>query len=62
MKQPSEPAKKTADAVIKDTPRATRRQFLSGEKTRLVLECLRGQDSIAELCRREGIAVSMYGR
>ena len=60
MKQPSGPAKKPADAVIKDIRRATRRQFSSEEKIRVVLEGLRGEDSIAELCRREGIAASMY--
>ncbi len=60
MKQTSGPAKKPAEAVIKDIRRATRRQFSSEEKIRVVLEGLRGEDSIAELCRREGIASSMY--
>ena len=60
MKQPSGPARKPAEAVIKDIRRATRRQFSSEEKIRIVLEGLRGEDSIAELCRREGIASSMY--
>jgi transposase len=60
MKQTSGPAKKPADTVIKDIRRATRRQFSSEEKIRVVLEGLRGEDSIAELCRREGIAASMY--
>jgi transposase len=46
--------------VIKDIRRATRRQFSAEEKIRIVLEGLRGEDSIAELCRREGIASSMY--
>ena len=46
--------------MIKDIRRATRRQFSSEEKIRIVLEGLRGEDSIAELCRREGIASSMY--
>jgi transposase len=62
MKQTSGPAKKPAEAVIKDIRRATRRQFFSEEKIRVVLEGLRGEDSIAELCRREGIAASMYYR
>jgi transposase-like protein len=60
MKQTSGPAKKPAEAVIKDIRRATRRQFSSEEKIRVVLEGLRGEDSIAELCRREGIAASIY--
>src|SRR6476661_5978111 len=54
------PIAKPAEAVIKDIRRATRRQFSSEEKIRIVLEGLRGEDSIAELCRREGIASSMY--
>ncbi|WP_236960848.1 IS3 family transposase [Methylobacterium durans] len=60
MKQTSGLARKPADAVIKDIRRATRRQFSAEEKIRIVLEGLRGEDSIAELCRREGIASSMY--
>jgi transposase len=60
MKQTSGPAKQPADAVLKDIRRATRRQFSSEEKIRIVLEGLRGEESIAELCRRERIASSMY--
>ena len=60
MKQTSGPARKPAEAVIKDIRRATRRQFSAEEKIRIVLEGLRGEDSIAELCRRAGIATSMY--
>ncbi|GJE37820.1 transposase [Methylobacterium persicinum] len=60
MKQTSGPARKPAEAVIKDIRRATRRQFSAEDKIRIVLEGLRGEDSIAELCRREGIASSMY--
>src|SRR3954470_13332285 len=60
MKQTSGPAKQPADAVVKDIRRATRRQFSAEEKIRIVLEGLRGEESIAELCRRERIASSMY--
>jgi transposase-like protein len=60
MKQTSGPAKQPADAVVNDIRRATRRQFSAEEKIRIVLEGLRGEESIAELCRREGIASSMY--
>ena len=60
MKQTSGPAKRPADEVVKDIRRATRRQFSAEEKIRIVLEGLRGEESIAELCRREGIASSMY--
>ena len=61
MKQTSGPTKKApAEAALRDIRRATRRQFSAEEKIRIVLEGLRGEDSIAELCRREGIATSMY--
>jgi len=53
-------AKKPAEAVVKDIRRATRRHFSAEDKIRLVLEGLRGDDSIAELCRREGIAQGVY--
>jgi transposase-like protein len=46
--------------VVRDIRRATRKQHSSEEKIRIVLEGLRGEDSIAALCRREGIAESLY--
>ena len=60
MKQTSGPAKPPAQAALKEIRRATLRQFTAEEKIRIVLEGLRGENSIAELCRREGIASSMY--
>src|SRR6187397_1758319 len=60
MKQKSGPVKQPAEEVVRDLRRATRRQFSAEEKIRIVLEGLRGEESIAELCRREGIASSMY--
>ena len=60
MKQTSGPAKEPAETIIKNIRRATRRHFSAEEKIRIVLEGLRGEDSIAELCRREGITSSMY--
>ena len=60
MKQTSGPAKAPADAVVKDIRRATRKHYSAEDKIRIVLEGLRGEDSIAELCRREGITTSMY--
>ena len=45
---------------MRDIPRATRKQYAAEEKIRIVLDGLRGEASIAELCRREGIAESMY--
>ena len=46
--------------MLKDIRRATRRHFSAEDKIRIVLDGLRGDDSIAELCRREGIAQSLY--
>ena len=60
MRRKSGPEKPPAEQVIKDIRRATRRHFSAEDKIRIVLEGLRGEDSIAELCRREGIASSMY--
>ena len=53
-------AKAPAEQVVKDIRRQTRRHFSAEDKIRLVLEGLRGDDSIAELCRKEGIAQSLY--
>ncbi len=47
--------KRSAEKTVRDIRRATRRQYSAEEKIRIVLEGLRGEDSIAELCRREGI-------
>jgi len=52
--------KAPAEAVVKDIRRATRRHFSAEDKIRIVLDGLRGDDSIAELCRKEGIAQSLY--
>ena len=60
MRRKSGPAKGPAEKVVKDIRRVTRRQFSAEEKIRIVLEGLRGEDSIAELCRREGIVQMGY--
>ena len=52
--------KAPAGRVLKDIRRATRKHYSAEDKIRIVLDGLRGEDSIAELCRREGIAQSMY--
>ena len=62
MRQKSGPGKKPAEQVVKEIRRATRRQFSTEEKIRIVLTGLRGEDSIAELCRREGIVQNLYYR
>jgi transposase len=60
MRQRSGTRKAPAEKVIKDIRRATRRQYSAEEKIRVVLDGLRGEESIAALCRREGIAESLY--
>ncbi|MBD9529547.1 IS3 family transposase [Paracoccus sp. PAR01] len=52
--------KAAADRAVRDIRRATRKVHSAEEKIRIVLAGLRGEDSIAELCRREGIAQSVY--
>jgi transposase len=49
-----------AKEVVSQIKRATRRKFSADEKIRIVLEGLRGETPISELCRREGIAASIY--
>src|SRR5205823_14761894 len=62
MGQKSGPVKEPAEQLVKEIRRATRRQFSAEEKIRIVLTGLRGEDSIAELCRREGIVENLYYR
>jgi len=50
------------EKTIRDIRRATRRQYSAEEKIRIVLDGLRGEDSFAELCRREGINQNLYYR
>jgi len=55
-------AKKTesAESTVRNIRRNTRKKYGAEEKIRVVLEGLRGESTIAELCRREGIAQSLY--
>jgi transposase len=62
MRQKSIAVRDPAERVVKDIRRATRRHFTAEDKIRIVLEGLRGEDSIAELCRREGIVQNLYYR
>ena len=62
MRQKSGPVKESAEKVVKDIRRATRRHFSAEDKIRIVVEGLRGEDSIVELCRREGIVQNLYYR
>jgi transposase len=60
MGQKFGPVKEPAEQIVKEIPRATRREFSAEEKIRIVLSALRGEDSIAKLCRREGIVQNLY--
>src|SRR6478735_6553656 len=60
MRQKSAAGKGSSDQVVREIRRATRKQYSAEEKIRIVLDGLRGEYSIAELCRREGIVESQY--
>ena len=60
MRQKSGSRATTSERVVKDIRRATRKRHSAEENIRIVLDGLRGEDSIAELCRRAGIAQSLY--
>ncbi len=60
MRQISERHQGAAERTIKDIRRRTRKRYSSEEKIRIVLAGLRGEDSIAELCRQEGISQGLY--
>ena len=54
--------KDSTEKTVRDIRRATRRNYSAEEKIRIVLQGLRGEDSIAELCRKEGINQNLYYR
>ncbi len=54
--------KRSAEKTVRDIRRAIRRHYSAEEKIRIVLEGLRGEDSIAVFCRREGINSNVYYR
>jgi len=62
MGQKRDTGRRGVEQTVRDIRRATRRKFSAEEKIRIVLEGLRGEDSIAELCRREGINQNLYYR
>ena len=62
MRQASKRVPESAEKTVRDIRRATRRHHSAEEKIRIVLEGLRGEDSIAELCRKEGINQNLYYR
>ena len=60
MRDRTERSQDVAERTVKDIRRKTRKRYSAEEKIRIVLAGLRGEDPIAELCRREGIAQGMY--
>ena len=62
MKQKSQTRQTGAAETIKDIRRATRKQYSAEENTRIVLDGLRGEETIPELCRIEGIAQSIFSQ
>lgn len=56
------PKKSSPKSVVKEIRRKTRKQYSSEEKIEIVLQGLRGEESIAELCRKEGINPNLYYR
>jgi transposase len=56
----SEETTKEVEATVREIRRKTRKKYSAEEKVRIVLEGLRGEEKIAELCRREGIHQNMY--
>ena len=60
MRQKSVGPQSPSERLVKDIRRATRKHYSAEDKIRIVLDGLRGEESIAALCRREGIAVSLY--
>ena len=49
-----------SESIIRDIKRKTRRKFSAEEKIRIIFDIIRGDGSIAEICRREGIAPNLY--
>jgi transposase len=62
MRQKSEVLSNAAEKAVRDIKRATRRHFSAEDKIRIVIAGLRGEDSIADLCRKEGINQNLYYR
>jgi len=62
MRQKPDQLSDAAEKAVRDIKRATRRHFGAEDKIRIVIAGLRGEDSIAELCRKEGIHQNLYYR
>src|ERR1700677_167913 len=62
MRSKAERQSEEAEKTVRDIRRATWRQYSAEEKVRIVIAGLRGEDSVAELCRKEGINQNLYYR
>jgi len=62
MRQKHQEDREAVEKTVRDIKRRTRRQFSAEDKIRIVLQGLRGEDSIAELCRKEGLHQNLYYR
>ena len=62
MRQKSNSTPASSETLVRNIRRATRKHHAAEEKIRIVLDGLRGEDSIAELCRKDGIAQNLYYR
>jgi transposase len=60
MRQKARTTDLSSEELVKDIRRAMRKRYCAEEKIRILLDGLRGEHSIAELCRREGIAEGLY--
>ena len=60
MRQASGKGRSSSEKIVKDIKRASRKQYSAEEEILIVLDGLRGEDSIAELCRKEGISQGIY--
>jgi transposase len=60
MRQAIGTRKSPGEKIVKDIKRATRKHYSTEEQIRIVLDGLRGEDSVAELCRREGISQGIF--
>ena len=60
MRQASGKGRSSSEKIVKDIKRASRKQYSTEEEILIVLDGLRGEDSIAELCRKEGISQGIY--
>ena len=52
--------KRSAEKIVRDIRRVTKRKYSLEEKIRIILECLRGEESVTALCRKEGINQNLY--